>query len=264
MKERIRTGLIMAVVLLPIVFSNNLILFTVTVSILGLIGAYELTVIYKNKLGFVLTVITGLFNVLYFVFGSTSIFNALTINPLVVIIVDFLILVCVSVIKNYQMSYLYNSLLMIIYIGFGFTSLVHIYSLNYQYFIYMLLVSLGNDIFAYFCGYLFGKHKLAPQISPKKTIEGFVGGIVLGSLLGLVYFVIFMPNLNSNYILIYLLGILIALCAVLGDLFASKIKRDNGIKDFGKIFPGHGGVLDRFDSLIMCGLFYFVYFLVVL
>ncbi len=111
------------------------------------------------------------------------------------------------------------------------------------------------DSGAYFTGVAFGKHKLCPEISPKKTIEGFIGGIVFNA----VFFVIalFVYNkliadipLGVNYILFGFTGAFCAVVGTLGDLTASMVKRQTGIKDYGKIMPGHGGFMDRFDSVL--------------
>ena len=111
----------------------------------------------------------------------------------------------------------------------------------------------GNDTCAYCVGMLIGKHKMSPKLSPKKSIEGFVGGIAGAVLLGMLYGALLGKNLPSLYYPTAFCGILCgagALIAVVGDLAASAIKRDTGIKDYGKLIPGHGGVLDRFDSVL--------------
>ena len=116
-----------------------------------------------------------------------------------------------------------------------------------------LVLAFMSDTFAYFVGKFLGKHKLAPTISPKKTVEGFVGGIagsVFGMLIfGLVLVLFFDQKVNFFYGIFY--GVLGSLASVLGDLTFSVIKRQTGIKDYGKIIPGHGGILDRFDSVIV-------------
>ena len=124
---------------------------------------------------------------------------------------------------------------------------------NGQY--YYLLCFLGpwiTDSFAYFTGVFFGRHKLIPEISPKKTIEGSIGGIVFCVTSFLLFGVIVGNLLGStpNYLVLGALGFLVAVVAQLGDLLASLIKREHDVKDYSKIFPGHGGVLDRFDSVI--------------
>ncbi|MEG0238464.1 MAG: phosphatidate cytidylyltransferase, partial [Clostridium sp.] len=111
----------------------------------------------------------------------------------------------------------------------------------------IFIIAFMTDIFAYFAGYLFGKHKLIPKVSPKKTIEGSVGGI-LGSTLACIAFGYFF---NIDLGLIVFLGFFGSVVAQFGDLFASSIKRYVGIKDYGKLIPGHGGILDRFDSVIL-------------
>ncbi len=118
-----------------------------------------------------------------------------------------------------------------------------------------------NDICAYFVGIMFGKHKMAPVISPKKTWEGFFGGIVLGSILAISFALISdlvfgLPILDGildaeHWYYIVLVSVCLCLSSVLGDLMFSTIKRCYQIKDFGTIFPGHGGVLDRFDSILV-------------
>ena len=109
------------------------------------------------------------------------------------------------------------------------------------------------DSGAYFAGCFFGRHKLAPVISPKKTVEGAIGGLLTGMLCMVVYALIlqvgFRFKVNYLYALIY--GLLGSLGAIFGDLCFSVIKRQTGIKDYGNLFPGHGGILDRFDSMMI-------------
>ena len=111
------------------------------------------------------------------------------------------------------------------------------------------------DMGAYFVGVLFGKHKLCPEISPKKTVEGLVGGIVFSMiamvLIGMLFSYIFYGGAKQvDFIVLSLVGLGGALTSVVGDLSFSLIKRSCGVKDFGQIIPGHGGILDRFDSVI--------------
>lgn len=125
----------------------------------------------------------------------------------------------------------------------------------------VFLTAFGTDIMAYFSGYFFGKHKLCPTISPKKTIEGSVGG-TLGSvgLCGLFgWFVV--PQLLIHCLLIGLLG---GIVSQLGDLTASIFKRKMGIKDYGNLIPGHGGIMDRFDSVLFTAPLVYYYITLVL
>ena len=106
-----------------------------------------------------------------------------------------------------------------------------------------------SDTGGYFAGYLFGQHKLSPVISPKKTVEGFIGGVIT-AILGMIIFKLIAGNaLTWSFTVV--IGLLGALGAVFGDLSMSAVKRQVGIKDFGNLIPGHGGILDRFDSVLV-------------
>ena len=124
--------------------------------------------------------------------------------------------------------------------------------------IFMLFVLIwSSDTFAYLTGKFFGKHKMAPKISPKKTWEGFAGGVVLTLILG--FFVEqYFPDLRGNWTII---GFLVSVFAPLGDLVESQLKRSFAVKDSGNIIPGHGGVLDRLDSFIICVPVVYLYFI---
>lgn len=151
-----------------------------------------------------------------------------------------------------------------------FYSFIHLKSLlpsgthGYDAIYFMLLIlgfAWGGDTTAFFVGRAFGKHKLAPVVSPKKTVEGAIGGVIgsmiIGVLITLLYLEVFGRALplvpmvrKSYYVVIALLGAVASVLGIIGDLFASAVKRQCGIKDYGTIFPGHGGILDRFDSVL--------------
>ncbi len=110
------------------------------------------------------------------------------------------------------------------------------------------------DAGGFFVGATMGRHKLCPEISPKKTVEGAIGGVVFcvasALIIGVIFHFLVMPEVTINFLALALLGFIIAPISILGDLSFSLIKRSLNIKDYGSIFPGHGGVLDRFDSII--------------
>ncbi|MDI3546591.1 MAG: phosphatidate cytidylyltransferase [Halanaerobiales bacterium] len=145
-----------------------------------------------------------------------------------------------------------NNLLGVIYIGGGmaFFPLLRDFALEpfdrTKALWLVLIATWATDTGAYFIGRLLGKNKLAEKISPNKTVEGAIGGIMLSILLVSIYTSFL--KVFSYYWLIY--GLLVSLIAIAGDLFESSIKRDMGVKDSGRIIPGHGGILDRFDSLL--------------
>lgn len=116
------------------------------------------------------------------------------------------------------------------------------------YVLFALLIVWSTDTGAYFIGRQFGKHKLAPHVSPNKTVEGFIGGIVSAIIIAGGFF--YLMNLSGNIGLVILALIVLSIFGQLGDLVESALKRFYGVKDSGKILPGHGGILDRFDSLL--------------
>lgn len=135
-----------------------------------------------------------------------------------------------------------------VYIPFFTYHMVMIDMTEYSLFIWIVVIAaFGSDIFAYFTGFFLGKHKMAPNLSPKKTIEGAVGGLAGSSVLAWLFGIIFMREMASVCLVLGLVG---GAAGMAGDLTASAFKRKMGIKDYGKLIPGHGGIMDRFDSVI--------------
>lgn len=143
--------------------------------------------------------------------------------------------------------------------------LIYLYLLSLlpqgHHWLYMLLLGTwATDTLAYFCGKAFGKHKLTPVLSPNKTWEGAIGGL-LGSVVSVyIYSIIFKPIATMSVPMLIIVGLLISISSQVGDLIESTLKRQARIKDSGNIIPGHGGVLDRFDSMMLSApvVYYFV------
>lgn len=136
----------------------------------------------------------------------------------------------------------------LVYIPFFAYHMVLIDMTDYKLFIWIVVIAaFGSDIFAYFTGYFLGKHKMAPNLSPKKTIEGAVGGLIGSSFFSWLFGFIFMREMALVCLVLGLVG---GAAGMAGDLTASAFKRKMGIKDYGNLIPGHGGIMDRFDSVI--------------
>lgn len=173
-----------------------------------------------------------------------------TYSKLEILVIAAILLLIHSVIVKNQFTFdeIGFVILSVLYIGIGFYYLIETRNVGLQFIIYALLVVWSTDSGAYFTGRKFGKRKLWPDISPNKTIEGFVGGIITAVLItGIMQ--IFFP-FEKPWIIFIIVTIVSSIFGQLGDLVESAIKRHYDVKDSGKLLPGHGGILDRFDSLL--------------
>ena len=137
------------------------------------------------------------------------------------------------------------------YVGIGFANLLNARHQGIAIVVLALLIVWSTDIFAYFVGRAVGKRKLLPSVSPNKTVEGSLGGIVAAVIVALIMYFLYQNNLpHIGYLRLIVFTIIFSIVGQIGDLVESSIKRHFGVKDSGKILPGHGGILDRFDNLI--------------
>jgi len=258
MINRIITGLIAGSLLIAVLLIGGT-LFTVAIFAILLMSMYELfKVTGINKKGF-LFVLGFLPSVLIFVNNANV--SGLILFIYIVLLFSFLLINH----KRIDFTDLSLTFMISIMLTFFMKHLCLVAELSGIGRLAVWIVFVGacmSDTFAYFCGMEFGKNKLAPNISPKKTIEGSIGAVA-GSVLSLIVygFILWLCfGLNVNFWLMIVLGILCSVFGQLGDLSASIIKREYGIKDFGTIFPGHGGMLDRFDSILFVApiVYYFI------
>ncbi len=132
----------------------------------------------------------------------------------------------------------------------AWTAVVELDSKNIILLLFIILIVSAGDTGAYFAGKYLGKHKLAPVVSPKKTVEGLIGGLISGGIVAVAFAAIMQMMSIKFYIIIFICAVLVVAMSVVGDLFESMVKREAGVKDSGNILPGHGGILDRTDSLL--------------
>ena len=229
MKERIITALCLIAIVVPAVIFGG-IFYKIVIGVAMALSVYEmLHICSRPRIGMYMYIIVGLFFVTGFLFNR----NQLLISSYSILVYLAVILACMIFDDKCNIersAYVFT-------MGVLVCSVLHallVLRVDYgwEYLLLLAIATFGSDTGAYFAGMAFGKHKLIPRLSPKKTIEGSIGGIVLGSILGLVF--------------AYFTGIL---TSQIGDLIFSAIKRYFEVKDYSKLLPGHGGILDRIDSL---------------
>lgn len=218
----------------------------------SLIGVMELLRVFhlnKKILGIVCYITTVLYYCLIF-FDRDSF-----IMPLIALYLLCILAIYVTAYPNYKDKDIMAAFLSFFYVSVMLSYVYLIRDMKHGMILVLLIFvsSWGNDTCAYLVGRAVGKHKMAPVLSPKKSIEGLVGGILGAALLGAVFGILynqFVHPMKLAPVLFAVIGAVGAVPAVIGDLAASAIKRNNEIKDYGKLIPGHGGILDRFDSII--------------
>lgn len=265
MKQRIITAIIAIIIFIPVCIFSNTIVFPIVISLLSAISVFELSKCLGYNKNFFVTIPLYLIALGLPIFRCFVNSNAFFLSHVPIIFIGSIVYILSYIMLRKNKDSINEILTLYALSAFviaGFTSILMIRLMFNGKAVYMLTF-LGAwicDTFAYFTGYLFGKHKLIPEISPKKTIEGAIGGVIF-TILGFVLYC-FIWNKFSEYKLSYYImivyGLVLSIASQFGDLIASSIKRQHNVKDYGSIFPGHGGILDRFDSVILVAPFLYV------
>lgn len=295
MKQRIITGLILFLTLIPIViFEPLFFLFQVTMIVMVVVGAIELINMYdkEKKMSYIpmiITVVASIFIYLSAVIAWNNDASLAYLTPIDIKVNFVAISMTITLImfallvfyKDYDGADIGKSMTIIFYIGMSVAAVSILRILGVRFIAYLFIITISTDMFAYFFGVKFGKHKMIPRISPKKSWEGAIAGTVFATVFGVVFALFYgylfpagsflneggqmtlLENFSSignkelwiQALVIVPISFIGSIVSQIGDLVASKLKRTYGIKDFGKIFPGHGGILDRFDSAMFVALF---------
>ncbi len=273
MKQRVITAGVLICILIPVLIFSDTWALPAVAAIFSLAGVYELFGCIGLKKNYAITVPGYLISLfapiavyLLLVLKKSSIWFILGFAFAAFVYMFWLFGYAVAMRGKIKFANVCEALVSVVYVTLGFSSIILIRHMSFnvggtainlgKYF--YLLIFLGawiTDTFAYFAGRLFGKHKLIPEISPKKTVEGSIGGILF-CVISYIVFGLIVSNIVELpparlMILLAVTGIVVSVISQIGDLIASLIKREHEIKDYGKIFPGHGGVMDRFDSVLM-------------
>lgn len=238
----------------------------IVVALMGLRAYYEYFSVVKAK-GIKPVEVTGfVFAVIQFGLFFTGRVELKVISVLILILTVVTLIITVFR-RNYNFIDAAVTIMGFIYTVAFFSLIILIYDMpggNFYVFT-IFTISWLCDTAAYFTGRFFGKHKLLPEVSPKKTVEGAVGGL-FGGALGTMLFGIILERTGQNLISpihFLIMGLIGAVFAQIGDLIASSIKRDCGVKDYPKLIPGHGGILDRFDSVLLAAVSVFLYLTII-
>ncbi|MBE5923856.1 MAG: phosphatidate cytidylyltransferase [Lachnospiraceae bacterium] len=249
MKDRLIGGFFVGIVTLVALLTGGIVT-TCILAVVSLIGIWEYLRIYsleKSVFAFVDYAFTIAFYALIFLNKEFLFFPA---------IIGLLMVILAIYVFNFP-KYMDHDVAKVLFI-FVYVTVLLSYVLRLRemesglYLVfYLLIASWGNDICAYFFGRALGKHKLAPKVSPNKSIEGFIGGIFGAFAIGIAFAMVFPEQLPFTVpVFGGVVAAVAAMASVIGDLAASAIKRNHDIKDYSSLIPGHGGILDRFDSVI--------------
>ncbi len=251
MKKKVISAIVALIIVIPLIIIGK-IPYYIGVAILSLIGYYEILHVRENekKISNYVKFLSAISYLLIVISPLTSKENFLVDYRLVILdlFVCFLPLIVMDR-KDYDAE---DALVLVsstLFLGISFSYLITIRNMDILYLIYVVLITIMSDTFAQFFGSKIGKHKLCPAVSPNKTVEGMLGGVFFGTFLGTVFFKTFI-DVSASLFLVIVISMTLSLIAEFGDLVFSAIKRKYGVKDYGNIMPGHGGVLDRVDSLL--------------
>ncbi len=264
MKTRIISGAVMVALLVALlgVSTKYIAVMYLAAGLLSAVAVYEAlyaTGIVKNK---IITAVGCVYSVFYvckilltYVDEAIAVKIMANVTPIAVVFALIQFALYLKFHKDINLEGMLGMIVLPILISFGFESLSKLVLANQKllYIVLMFCWAAVADTGAYFTGVAIGKHKMAPVISPKKSWEGLIGGILSSLLVTFIVCLIYSNcfDVKVNTLAVLLVTPVFVLIGVMGDLTASLIKRKCGIKDFGKIIPGHGGILDRFDSMLM-------------
>jgi len=262
LKQRIITAVIAAALFIPIVILGGL-PFTLLMYAISAVGLYEILRMKGLSIFSIHGFIT-LFALFLFLLPDRWTIQLMETTGYskidFALIAVLLLLTYTVIVKNrYTFEDAAFSILSTLYVGIGFFYFIETRLVGIEYVIFALVIIWTTDSGAYFIGKKFGKRKLWPDISPNKTVEGFYGGIGTAIVFALIFQLI--TPISSSYTILIIVTVLASIFGQMGDLVESALKRHYNVKDSGNILPGHGGILDRFDSLLfVLPLLHFLHF----
>lgn len=262
MRQRILTGILAGILFLLFLYIGS-VPFTLFIALIAALSYYELI----TMKGISIKGLPGAAGAVYVVlFALQQSFPGLgfgfSVAKLSIALVLFLFVLMIVQHKTYLFENTAHIFLSAFYIGFAFNLLIVIRSMSFWLPLFILIIIWSTDTGAYFVGRKWGRKKLSPVISPNKTVEGLIGGIIVSLIIAYLFVNLLHDHLFNGPFNMMLVTVVISVFGQLGDLCESAIKRYFGVKDSGSILPGHGGLLDRFDSLLFVMPVLFVFHLI--
>lgn len=253
MKTRLISAIVALAIIVPI-FISGTVLYPIAITLIAMLGMREYIGIKETKkeLPLFIKLIAYLLIPLILLSIETDLHSRLMIDFRIITGTCLAILIPIVLYHKRELYSINDACYMftgVLFLGVSMSFLLTYYDISRTLLVYLLLITMLSDTFAFMTGKLIGRHKLLEDISPNKTWEGLYGGVILGSFVSIVFYLTFV---DSEVYLMNLIWITIFLSVIgqLGDLFFSAMKRYFDKKDFSNIMPGHGGVLDRLDSII--------------
>ncbi len=255
MKQRIISAIIIMAILIPVYILGG----AVWAGFIGLgsvIAYQEILKLKESHMDYPVVIkVLGLISLVFVVFLNNTYDIHFGISYPALGLTTLMLLIPTLFVKKYNTKEAFYLIGIVLLLGLAFNSLILLEQINSLLLVYLILISTMNDTFAYIVGVLIGKTKFT-SISPKKSIEGCIGGLIGGTIVASSFYMALISN--ENYIVVILTTLILGIISQSGDLIFSKIKRENKVKDFSKLIPGHGGLLDRIDSIIITVLAYIV------
>lgn len=253
MKQRIISAVVLLAIFIPILLIGKT-PYAILMAVLAWMGLYELLKARKKKKEFpaFMEIIAYVLVTLFVLFNENSSTTGIYMDYRIIASLIFVYIIPMVLINDSKKYNLNDALFLIgstIFIGLSFNLLITIRNISLDYIIYIFLIATMTDTFALLTGRKIGKRKLAPDISPNKTIEGSIGGSLVGTIVASAYFYEVIDS-TVGIVGIVLVTLILTILGQIGDLVFSSIKRYYNTKDFSNLIPGHGGILDRLDSII--------------
>ncbi|MBR3116745.1 MAG: CDP-archaeol synthase [Bacilli bacterium] len=248
MRKRIISAAILLMIYAPIIaLGGNL--FKVGITITGILTFRDILLLIKKENNIPLAIEIISYVLVGGLIISSEYFMAVLAGIFIVMFAPMLLLRE----KEYSFDAAVRLIMSIILFGYAFSILYNLRDISLHSFIYLALIPILTDTFAFVGGKFLGKHRLMPKVSPNKTIEGTLSGLLAGSLFPTIYYVCFVDQ-SEKFFDILIVSIILSILGQIGDLVFSAIKRRFNVKDYSNLIPGHGGLLDLFDSLVFVSL----------